>query len=96
MGVEAAGIGGGDGVDGGGGGRDQPIGGALSGGAEVLLDLGEGQLDRVEVGGIGRQEEPWQPAPSISRRARALLWTGRLSKTTIWPGTKVGTNSCST
>src|SRR5215211_4478651 len=57
VGVKAAGIGSGDGVDGGGSGRDQAIGSALGGSSEALFDLGEGQLDRVEVRGIGRQEE---------------------------------------
>ena len=60
MGGESTGIGGGDGIDGGSGG-DQPLGRALGGGPEALLDLGEGQLDRVEVRGVGRQAQETRP-----------------------------------
>ena len=95
VGVVAAGVSGGDGVDGAGGGRDQPVGSAFSGGPEALLDLGEGQLDRVEVGRIGWQEEQAGSGRLERRRASALLWALRLSRTTIWPGRRVGASSCS-
>ena len=56
VGVEGTSVGSGDSVDGGGSRREEPSGSAF-GGPEALLDLGEGQRDRVEVGGIGREEE---------------------------------------
>ena len=54
VGVEAPGIHSRDGIDGQGRGGEQTLGGALGGGAEALFDLGEGQLDGVEVGRVGR------------------------------------------
>ena len=61
MGKEAVRIGGGDGIDGGSGGGEQSLGCAFRGGPKVLLDLGEGQLNRVEVRGVGRQEQETRP-----------------------------------
>ena len=63
------------------------------GGAQVLLELGEGQLDRVEVGRVGRQEEQPAPAASTAAGASSPLWALRLSSITTWPGRSVGTRT---
>src|SRR4051812_7607524 len=57
VGVEAARISVGDGIDGLGGGGEQSLRGALRRRSQLLLDLGEGQLNGVEVGGVGRQKQ---------------------------------------
>ena len=44
-------------------------------------------------GGAGRGDQA--RAGALRRRARALWCTGRVAKTTIWPGIKVGTTRCS-
>src|SRR5215208_5823896 len=54
---EATGIRGGDGVQGGSRGGHDAGEGARGYTAQRLLELGEGQLDRVEVRGVGRQEQ---------------------------------------
>ena len=90
MGVEAMGIGGGDGIDGGGGGGDQAVGGALGGGTQALLDLGEGQLDRVEVGRVSRQKQQAAPTASMAVRASSRLCALRLSRMTTCPAAGLG------
>src|SRR5215212_11978921 len=50
-------VGGGDGGEGVPGGGAEGVVGAGFGATEGLLDLGEGLLDRVEVGGVGRERE---------------------------------------
>src|SRR5829696_5692197 len=56
VGEEATGIGRGDGLEGGTRGGDQTEEGALRRTAQGLLELGEGQFDRVEIGRIAGQE----------------------------------------
>src|SRR5829696_8004608 len=67
---EAAGISGGDGLEGGAGGGDDAGDGPLGLAAQRLLDLGEGQLNRVEIGGVGRQE-PHAAASALDQRSGA-------------------------
>ena len=74
MGKEAAGIGGGDGLEGGSGGGDETGEGALARAAQAVLDVGEGQLDGVEIGRIARQEVQLAPgALDQGARPRALV-----------------------
>ena len=69
---EAAGGGGGHGVQGGPDGGDQGVEGARRGGAQVRLELGEGLLDGVEVGRVGRQQK--QPAAENRYSSYSNLW----------------------
>ena len=63
-----------DGGEGGPGGVAEVVVGAGLGAAEELLDLGEGLLDRVEVGGVGGERQEASPA-SLNGRAhgRAVM-----------------------
>ena len=45
-------------------------------------------LDRIEVGAIGRRNKSQAPMARIACSAAALLWAGKLSKTTTSPGLK--------
>jgi hypothetical protein len=57
------------------------------------LELGEGVLDGVEVGTVGRQVGRLAPAASIASRTPAAFVAGRLSITTTSPGPRVGTST---
>src|SRR6266496_5269364 len=57
VGEPAGRVGGGDGGEGAPGGGAEVVVGAGFGTAEELLDLGEGLLDRIEVGGVGGQRQ---------------------------------------
>src|SRR3954468_7635249 len=73
VGVEAARIGGGGGIDGGRGGGEQGLRGAPGRGTQLRLDLGEGQFNGIEVRGVGRQEE--QPGSDrLKGQAGGLLF----------------------
>jgi hypothetical protein len=56
-----------------------------------MLDLGEGLLDRAEVGRIGQQIPEPVPAARIMRRSVADLLP-RLSMTTMSSGLRRGTS----
>ena len=64
--------------------------------AHPVLDLGEGLLDRVEVGEYGGRYQSLAPAARIIWRTAADLWEPRLSMTTMSPGSSTGTICCST
>jgi hypothetical protein len=59
----------------------------------VLLDFGEGQLDGIEIGRVGRQEQQSR-ADGFHHRlpAASALWALKLSSTT-WLGRKVGAST---
>src|SRR3712207_5194641 len=57
VGEPAGGVGCGDGGEGGPGGGAEVGVGARFGAAGGVLDLGEGLLERIEVGGVGRQRQ---------------------------------------
>ena len=96
VGEEGAGIGRGDGGQGLADGGDDALPGARPEPAQRLLGLGEGLLDRVVIGRIAGQEDEVATGLFDQLRARALLWTLRLSSTTICPGRKLGTSTRST
>src|SRR5215210_2538629 len=63
---------------------------ACSGLPEQVLDLGERLLYRIEVRRVGRQVEDLGASPSIISLTVSLLWTERLSITTISPSLSAG------
>ncbi len=73
------------------------VDGPGSGFAQVRFELGVGVLDRIEIRRIGRQQQEAGAAGFESTvRTAAPLCAGRLSITTMSPGSRVGTNTCST
>ena len=63
----------------------------------AVLELGEELLDRVQVGRVFGQEEAAGRRRLGWRCAHGLpLWEPRLSMTTMSPGRRVGTRTCST
>jgi hypothetical protein len=96
MGEERAGVGGRDAFE---GQADCLVEGMLSASAnraQDRLELAEGVLDRREVGRVGGRKRIWQWRASIKVRTASALCTLRLSRITIWPGTKVGHSSSRT
>jgi hypothetical protein len=77
-------------------GGDEAIEGAGGGLAQVCLQLGEGPLDRVQVGRVLGQEEEPGAAPAQGGLGLALLWTERLSRMTTSPRARVGASWVST
>ena len=69
--------------------------GAGCGLAEPMLELGEELLDRVEVGGVLRQQEEPRTDGADGAPDRGAL-EPRLSMTTTSPGRSVGTRTRST
>jgi hypothetical protein len=70
--------------------------GARGGGSHQGFELGEGLLDRVQVGRVGRQVEEARPL-GLDRFADALdLVGGRLSMMMTSPQLSVGASACST
>jgi hypothetical protein len=53
-------------------------------------------LNRIEIGRVGRQELDARPARRDGRLDYRALWAGRLSITTMSPGTRVGAKTCCT
>ena len=70
--------------------------GPLLGLAHPVLDLGEGLLDRIEVRRVGGRYQSLAPAALIIARIAADLCEPKLSMTTMSPGCRAGTSSCST
>ncbi len=65
-------------------------------GAQESFEFGEGVLDRVEVGTVGRQKPKRCAAPFDGLPEPAALCAGKLSMMTTSPGVRVGTSTCST
>ena len=64
--------------------------------AQPVLELGEELLDRVQVGGVFRQEEEPGAGGADGAPDGAPLCEPRLSMTTMSPGRSVGTSTRST
>lgn len=58
--------------------------------AQQSFEFGEGVLDGIEIGRIGRQERDLGPVARIKAETSAPLWLERLSKMTISPGASWG------
>jgi hypothetical protein len=61
-----------------------------------FLEFGEGHLDRIEIGAVGRQERRRAPTPAMRRAASSFLWLDKLSRITVSPSRSAGTRICST
>ena len=64
--------------------------------AEQGFEFGEDLFNRVEIGGVEREEAERGPTRSMAARTAGLLWLLRLSRMTISPGVSVGSRHCST
>jgi len=74
----------------------QAVAGSFGGLAEQRLELGEGHLDRVHVGRVGRQQKELR-ALGLDRGAHGGDLVGcRLSSATISSRLRVGISTCST
>ena len=63
---------------------------------EVGLELGEGHLDRVEIGAVGWQEAEFGPDPLNGLADGGAAVGGKVVITTMSPGLSVGTCTLST
>jgi hypothetical protein len=76
---------------------DETLAGALGGLAQNRFELGEGLLDRVEVGAVGWQvDEPGALRGDRFGDAAAISWLLKSSSRTVSSGRSVGSSICST
>ena len=70
------------------------VGGAGGGFAEQGLELGEGQLDRIDVGVVGREKAQLCSLNFDGGARGGALCAGRLSTMTMSPRRSVGASTC--
>ena len=90
VGKEAVGILGGDGIDGGRGGGEQVVGGARGSARSCSLILAKASSIGLKSGEYAGRKSSRAPTASMAGRASSLLWALRLSRTTTWPGRRLG------
>lgn len=61
--------------------------------SQMRLKLGEGHLDGIEVGAVGRKEQETGTCGFDAARTAGALWLDRLSMMTTLPGESSGTRT---